>query len=79
MPRIPSKGLKPLRCWPGCASSCRDDVALHPLAGGPQDAAAEQSFPLRDRWHARRYVRRSFSHAWHGRVKAGKARQPKSQ
>jgi hypothetical protein len=31
------------------------------LTEGPQDATPEQNIPLRDRWHVRRYVRRSFS------------------
>jgi len=48
---------------PGPTPEFRDrpSASAAPLAEGPQDPATEQNIPFRDRWHVRRYVRRSFS------------------
>ena len=47
----------------------RPAASAAPLAEGPQDTAAEQNIPLRDRWH----VRRSFSQLGTGEQRPAKA------
>ena len=56
----------------------RPAASAPPLAEGPQDTAAEQNIPFRDRWHVRRYVRRSFPQPGTGEQRQAKAISPKA-
>ena len=51
----------------------RPAAAAAPLAKSPQHAATEQHIPFRDRWHVRRFVRRSFSQPGTDEQKQAKA------
>ena len=53
-------------------------VTARPLAEGPKDAPTERNIPFRDRWHVRRYVRRSFSQPGTGEQKPAEPVSPKA-